>query len=120
MTFETSGGCSEDIVQPARAWLSGEQAATYHCKVEISYLSSGWTLELESSPTPEGPWVEVVAFTAQTDTVVVLSSEGGSNKFSGYIRWRLPATTSDWGACFQIKATPGINVSGITMTPKIV
>jgi len=117
LTLETGGtAVAREVIQPASQWLAGAHVPTYHMQIQVSYLA-GCTLYLESSPTPEGPWAEVTSFAAYTDTMVVISSEGGSAKFSGYVRWRV-AGTAPWQACFQLKATPGVSVAEVLGAPK--
>jgi hypothetical protein len=102
------GASAMDVIPPSSQWLRGETVSTYHLKVEIPYLSSA-TLYLESAPTAEGPWTEVTSFTAQTSTMVVISSEGGAARFTNLVRWKLSGSGA-WGACFRLRATPGISV----------
>jgi len=115
---EAASGMSLDFIQPAALWLNGENASSYHILAEISYLLNA-TLIFESSPTAEGPWETVTAFTAQTDTMIVISSEGGSLKFTGLVRYRVQGT-APWQACFQLKATPGISIAEMDVSPRSV
>jgi len=116
LTLETATGGPGEIVQPASQWLNGAHVPTYNLQIQVPYLS-GCTLYIESSPTAEGPWAEALAISAYTNTMAVLSSEGGSARFSGYVRWRVGGT-APWQICFQIKATPGVSVAGTMGTPK--
>ncbi len=113
LSLETAASWGE-IVQPASQWLAGAQVPTYQMQVQIMYLA-GATLLLESSPTAEGPWATVVSYTAQTNTMIMLASEGGG--FAGYIRWRVEGTAA-WQICFQLRATPGASVMQQMGTPK--
>jgi len=118
VTLECCGAAEvREVIQPASQWLAGAHAPNFHILVEISYCNGGCTLYLESSPTPEGPWNAVTSFAASTDTTVVISSEGGSTKFSGYVRWRV-AGTAPWQICFHLKAMPGLSVTEHIGTPR--
>ena len=114
----TGAGSPYEIVQPASGWLFGQDVSTYHLKVQISYLNAA-VLYLETSTTPEGPWATVTSFASQTDTMVVISSEGGDSKFSGYVRWRVSGN-APWQICFQLEAVPGASAAGYVATPKVV
>lgn len=58
------------------------------------------TLAIESAAGHEGPWIESTTFAAATDTMIVLSSEGGSINFSRYIRWRFEGDgVNAWNIC---------------------
>jgi len=116
VTLETAAGGPDplEIIQPASQWLPGAQVPTYQMEIKVPYLAN-CTLYLESSPTAEGPWSTVLSYTAQTNTMIMLASEGGG--FAGYIRWRV-AGTAPWQICFQLKATPGASVLQQMGTPK--
>jgi hypothetical protein len=101
----SGAGSPYEIIQPGSGWLRGEGASVYHMDVNVSFIS-GCTLYLETSTTPEGPWDSVSGITVQTDTRTVISSEGGSSKFTGLVRWRVSGD-APWQVCFQLQATPG-------------
>jgi len=114
----TGAGSPYEFIQPRSGWLNGEQVTTYHMKVQISFLS-GCTLYIESSTTEEGPWTTAVSYTEQTDTMAVISSEGGGARFSGYVRWRVSGD-APYQICFQLEALPGASIASNIPTPKTV
>ena len=119
ITLESAGAAQvREVICPPERYLNGQNAANYHVQVEVSYCS-GCTLYLESSPTFEGPWNEVTSFASSTDTAVVISSEAGSSRFSGLVRWRV-AGTAPWQTCFHLKAVPGVSVTKYIGTPQVV
>jgi len=64
------------------------------------------SLLLESAPAVEGPWTQISSYDAAADNAIVLSSEGGTKKFSNLVRWRInPTAAGAWNICFKIKAT---------------
>jgi len=109
-------GSPYEFIQPRSGWLEGHSVSTYHLKVQISFLNN-CTLIFESSPTEEGPWTEVLSYTEQTDIMTVISSEGGTARFSGYVRWRVTGTPA-YQICFQLEAVPGASIASYIATPK--
>lgn len=107
---------SEDVIQASDLWLRG-QDNTYHIQVSLNAISN-CTLVLESCLTVEGPWSTVTSYAAATQTMAVISSEGGSTKFSGLVRWRIEKDVSDWSTCFQLKAMPGQSVTDVVESPR--
>lgn len=116
LTITAAGSGTKEAIQPSYAWLKGYLYPTYHVQVEIPYCSANATIYLESSPTAEGPWDTVKSFTAVTNTMIVISSEGGENKFTGLVRWRVEGT-APWQVCFQFHAMPGASISDKLSTP---
>lgn len=105
-----------DVIQPARQWIAGSAFPLFHLKCQVPYISN-CTLVLESSQSVEGPWTSAATIGATGMILVALSSEGGMNKFSNYLRWRLNPAALEWGICFQIKAFPGKSVAEPVMGP---
>lgn len=116
VTIEAAGSGTKEAIQPSDMWIRGCQFPTYHMQVEIIENSANAEVYLESAPTAEGPFDTVKSFTAVTNTMIVISSEGGENKFTGLLRWRV-AGTAPWQACFQFHAMPGASVSDKFSTP---
>ncbi len=115
--LELGGGSTTgDVIQPARQWIAGSAYPLFHLKCQVPYISN-CTLVLESSQTVEGPWTSAATIGATGMILVALSSEGGVNKFSNYLRWRLNPAALDWGICFQIKAFPGKSVAEPVVGP---
>ena len=96
----------------------------YHMQIEVTECTSATypsvypSIYIESSPTAEGPWDTVKAFTAVTNTMIVISSEGGENRFTGLVRWRVSGT-APWAVCFQFHAMPGASFSNKPASPRI-
>ena len=107
---------SNDLIQASDMWLQGREN-TYHIQVSLNAISN-CTLVLESCPTVEGPWSTVTSYAAATQTMAVISSEGGATKFSGLVRWRIEKDVSDWSTCFQLKAMPGQSVTNVVESPR--
>jgi len=112
----TGAGSPYEVIQPWSGWLRGDSVSTYHLKIQISYLNA-CTLYIESSTTPEGPWTTVLSYTEQTDVMAVISSEGGSAKFSSYVRWRISGN-APYQICFQLEAVPGASVASYIGSPR--
>lgn len=110
VTIEAAGSGTKEAIQPSYKWIRGCNFPTYHMQVEITERSANATIYIESSTTAEGPWDTVKAFTAVTNTMIVISSEGGENKFNGLVRWRVSGT-APWQVCFQFHAMPGASIS---------
>ena len=96
---------SGDVTQPARHWLNGTNFAT--CNMQVQAMSVvACTLVLESASSVEGPWSTITSYQAAADAAIVLSSEGGTQKFSNLVRWRInPSGAAAWNICFKLKAT---------------
>lgn len=108
----------DEVVQPCRHYLDGLNEATYHFQVEVLSITNV-TLVVESAQSQEGPWSQCTGFGSTTDTMVVLSSEGGSMNFSRYVRWRLDGDgVNDWEISFQMLLTSGAAVSETKLSPR--
>ena len=108
---------SQDVIQPAREWLDGEDIATYVMKIEVLQVSN-CTLVLESAPTVEGPWTTSSSVTTVGSSTAVATSEGGSTGFSKYLRWRADKGGSDWEICFKVTALPSQSTAVPVKTPR--
>ena len=116
LTLQAAGSGTKEAIQPSYAWLKGCEYPTYHVQVELPECSANATVYLESSPTVEGPFSTVKSFTAVTNTMIVMSSEGGENRFDGFVRWRVSGT-APWQVCMQLHAMPGASISDKQSTP---
>jgi hypothetical protein len=107
-----------EVLQPSDGWLRGADYPTYHMQVQMKSINgTNATLTLETAPSAEGPWESITTFAAATDTMIVISSEGGDNRFSNLVRWKFTATAA-WDICFALNATPGMSVSNVGGTPR--
>ena len=117
LTLAGAAGVTE-VLQPSDGWLRGADYPTYHMQVQVKAISgTNATLTLETAPSAEGPWASITTFTAVTDTMIVISSEGGSNRFSNLVRWKMTASDA-WQVCFSLNATPGMSVSNVSGAPR--
>ena len=108
IAFEGRSATAGQIIQPTSGWLDGDSADSYRMDVKILSMSATLSLVIESAPAPEGPWTAATSFTTVTATNIVLSSEGGAQNFSRFVRWRVDLTGAGaWNVCFQLLATPG-------------
>ncbi len=105
-----------DVIQPARQWIPGSSFPLYNMKCLVLYISN-CTLYLESSQSVEGPWTVAATLASTGPVLVQLSSEGGMNKFSNYLRWRLSPAALEWGICFNMKAFPGKSLAEPVLGP---
>jgi hypothetical protein len=78
--------------------------------VKVSFIS-GCTLYLETSTTPEGPWVGLLTLSDAgycRATEYFTGKESGTNRFQRFLRWQLtpPANVSgNWSMTFKLCAT---------------
>lgn len=114
-----TGATTVDVIMPAHRWLDGSMVDAYRMDVRITDLGSTVALLLESSPVQEGPWTTVASYTGATATTLLVSSEGGSAKFSRFLRWRLDTSSAGaWNICFMLRATPERGAPAAPRTPR--
>jgi len=108
----------DEVPQPCRHYLDGLNEASYHLQAEVLNITNV-TLIIESAQSQEGPWNLCTTFGGVTDTLFVLSSEGGDKIFTRYIRWRLEGDkANDWEITFQLLLTSGAAVSETKLSPR--
>jgi len=108
-----------ELILACKGWIDGKDNVAYTMEAQVLHIQNV-TLHVESAPDREGPWLDAIAFTATTKTMVVLSSEGGSAKFSRFIRWRAEGDGANpWEICFRLKTMPGTTLDRAVQKPRV-
>ncbi len=68
---------------------------------------TGATMTIETASSQEGPWLDILTFTAASVMSVVISSEGVTDYPAlRYLRYTLASATLPWKVTFRLTATP--------------